>query len=91
MLVWEINDADSSQAIDMHMDGLGGSRMLPTSMQGCMPTGPAMCVRGPRTPHAELAQYGHTQVREERTQEWNKGTLCQKGYWVPATTQRYAE
>lgn len=41
MLVWEMNDADSGQDTDMHMDGLSGSRMLPTSMLGCMPTGPA--------------------------------------------------
>lgn len=58
MLVWEMNDADSDQDTDMHMDGLGGSGMLPTSMRGCMPTGPAMCVPGPRTPHTDLADMG---------------------------------
>lgn len=58
MLVWEMKDADSGQDTDMHMDGLAGSRMLPTSTRGCMPAGPAMCVPGPRTPHAERAPVG---------------------------------
>lgn len=58
MLVWEMNDADSGQDTDMHMDGLGGSRMLPTSLRGCMPMGPAVCVPGPRTSHAELTHMG---------------------------------
>lgn len=66
MLVWEMNDVDSGQDTDMHMDGLGGSRMLPTSTRGCMPTGPA------RTSHVWTRT-------KDASQSWHKWAHLNRG------------
>lgn len=101
----KMNDVDSGQDTGMHMDGFGRSRRLPTSVRGCMPTGPARTSHGwTRTKDttqswhtwAHLSQGGEGSRIEERnctrkdTGHPAPPSLAQSKLWPPFTYRNFS-